>query len=201
MNSELENINGNKNVICCFGGISLKMGGIPPFEFLNYLSTSIHKNQCDLLFYIDKNQCCYHKGIDGISNNIEETVEYLNNKIRTYEKIIFMGVSAGGYASILFGSLCKNVTHVIGFIPKIKLSYPIDIKYSNLKYMINSTTQYILLGDKSINDINDNHHISQCEMLEDYNNVKILKLNNVNLKELRDNGVISDLLENILQHT
>jgi hypothetical protein len=35
--SELEIINGNKNLICCFGGMALKMGGIPPFEFLNYL--------------------------------------------------------------------------------------------------------------------------------------------------------------------
>jgi hypothetical protein len=57
------------------------MGGIIPFEFLNYLSNT-YNNNYDLLFYIDKKQCCYHKGIDGITNNIDETVLYLNNKIK-----------------------------------------------------------------------------------------------------------------------
>ena len=36
-----------------------------------------------------------------------------------------MGVSAGGYASILFGSLC-NVSSVIAFIPRTKLINPIN---------------------------------------------------------------------------
>ena len=101
------------------------MGGIPPFEFLNYLS-SIYKNTHDLLFHIDKNQCHYHRGLDGITKNIDETILYLNNMIQHYEKVIFIGVSAGGYAAILFGSLCKNVHHVIGFIPQTILQNPID---------------------------------------------------------------------------
>ena len=35
--SEYKIINGNKNLIVCFGGIALQFGGILPFEFLNYL--------------------------------------------------------------------------------------------------------------------------------------------------------------------
>ena len=35
--NEYKIINGNKNLIICFGGSALKFGGILPFEFLNYL--------------------------------------------------------------------------------------------------------------------------------------------------------------------
>jgi hypothetical protein len=137
--SELEKINGNKTIIVCFGGKALKMGGIPPFEFVNYLS-SLYLNECDLLFFIDKKQCWYHNGIDGLSKNITETIEYLNKKLDGYNKIIFMGTSAGGYASILFGSLCNNIHSVIAFIPQTFLDYPIDPNFKNLNHIINNST-------------------------------------------------------------
>ena len=75
--------NNSENLIICFGGMALKMGGILPFEFLNYLSKTFQKNT-DLYFYIDKKQCWYHKGIDGITNNIDDTVLYLNSIIKKY---------------------------------------------------------------------------------------------------------------------
>ena len=201
MSGELTKINGKKILICCFGGMAKKMGGILPFEFLNYLTLN-YGDMCDLIFYVDDNQCCYHKGIHGISTNIEDTVQYINEKISKgeYEKIIFMGVSAGGYASILFGSLCKNITHVISFIPKVILNNPYDKKYKNLKTFINTKTQYILIGDKGIKDINDNHHIRHCEELKNFTNVTIIRKQRVDLKELRDNGTIKNLLDSIL-HT
>lgn len=193
--SELEKINGKNNLICCFGGMALAMGGIPPFEFVKYLS--LYDSDCDLLFYIDKKQCCYHRGIEGITNNIEETVDFLNKKINKYDKVIFMGTSAGGYASILFGSLCK-VSNVISFIPKIKLNHAINTDYADLKNIINSNTQYILFGDKSVTDINDSHHISQCEMLETFSNVKIIKKDSIDMKILRDSGTIKDTIDRII---
>jgi len=201
--SELSMIRGNKTLICCFGGMALKMGGIPPFEFVRYLS-SIYTGVCDLLFYIDTRRCCYHNGIEGISYNIEDTVDYLNHKIHShkYNKIIFMGVSAGGYASILFGSLCADVSHVISFIPKVKLSTPVNKKYENLKDIVNSntTTKYILFGDMSITNIDDHHHISQCEILESFPNVSVIRKSRVDMKILRDTGVIKNVIDNILYH-
>ena len=197
--SELSIINKKKYLIVCFGGMSLRMGGIPPFEFLNYLR-NVYKNECDLIFYIDIHQCCYHKGIKDISNNIDETVTYLNNKIsqNDYDKVIFMGTSAGGYASILFGSLCNNVNSVISFIPKTILNSPVDKKYSNLHNFINSNTNYILFGDLNIKNINNCHHISQCEHLKDFPNIKIIKVNGVDLKKLRDDNVIKNTIDNII---
>jgi predicted esterase YcpF (UPF0227 family) len=197
--SEYKIINGNKILIVCFGGMALQFGGIIPFEFLNYLS-SIFLDRCDLYFFVDKHQCWYHKGIKDITNNIDETVLYINNIIKNgnYEKVLFMGISAGGYAAILFGSLCNNVNNIISFIPQTILKNPINSNYSNLRNVINKNTSYFLYGDKSVQNNNDNHHISHCENLEDLQNVKIIKDKNCILKELRDNGYIKTLIESII---
>ena len=50
--SEYKILNNNNKLIVCFGGLALEMGGILPFEFLNYLSSTY--TDCDLIFYIDK---------------------------------------------------------------------------------------------------------------------------------------------------
>jgi hypothetical protein len=193
--SECKIFKNNNNLIVCFGGLTLRFGGFLPFEFLNYLSSTY--TNCDLLFYIDKNQCWYHKGIDGITNNIDCTVLYLNKIIKdgNYEKVIFMGTSAGGYASILFGSLCDNVDNVISFFPQTILNNPIDLRYSNLKNVINKNTKYILYGDTSIQNKNDFHHILHCENIECFSNVKIIKINSFNMKQLRDNGSIKKTID------
>ena len=66
---------------------------------------------------MDKNRNSYHNGIVGISNNIDETLPHLQAQIAPYSNVIFLGVSSGGYAAILFGSLL-NVKSVLAFIPQ-----------------------------------------------------------------------------------
>lgn len=189
----------SENLIICFGGMALQMQGILPFEFLNYLSKTYEKNT-DLYFFIDKKQCWYHKGIDGITKNIDETVVYLNNIINnsSYKKTLFMGVSSGGYASILFGSLC-NVSNVIAYIPRTTFNKKMtDSKYFNLKSLINNKTNYILHGDISIKNKKSDHHISQCDNLDNFDNVKIIKHNGLQMKTLRNNGTIKKYIDDIL---
>lgn len=195
--SEYKIINGKKNLIISFGGMVLQFGGIPPFEFLNYLS-STYKDHCDLVFFVDKQQCWYHKGITDITSNIEETVLHINNIITNgkYDKVLFMGTSAGGYAAILFGSLCNNVNHVVSFIPQTILNNPIDSNFSNLKNIINKTTTYILYGD--ITQVDELHHISHCTNIECFPNVKVFKNKGCNLKKLRDSGFIKKRINNVL---
>jgi hypothetical protein len=86
-----------------------------------------------------------------------------------------MGASVGSYASILFGSLCDNINHVIIFIPQTKLKSPIYTKYTNVKNIINKHTQYIVYGDTGVTNIHDLHHISHCEHIDCFSNVKIIK--------------------------
>jgi hypothetical protein len=197
--SEYKIINEKENLIVCFGGMALQFGGILPFEFLRYLST-FYTDSCDLIFYIDKQQCWYHKGIDGITTTVDETVDYLNTIIRNknYKKTIFMGVSAGGYASILYGSLC-NVDYIISFVPQTILMNPINSNYINLKKFINTQSKYILHGDISIQDIHELHHISQCENIGQFTNVSIHKHHSCDIKVFRDTGVIKNILDTIIK--
>ena len=189
----------SKNLIVCFGGMKSKFGKLLPFEFLNYLSKTYPRNT-DMYFFIDKNQGWYHKGIDGITQNIDETVLYLKSILKsTYKKILFMGISAGGYASILFGSLC-NISNVIAFIPRtlLKNSRNLEKKYIDLKSIINKQTEYILHGDLNYTDITHNHHISQCTRLDCFPNVKLIYHTKLCMKILRDNGTIKQNIDNIL---
>ena len=58
----------------------------------------------------------------GVGKGVEEIANFLKDKIKPYKKVIFVGISMGGYASILYGSLCK-VNHVIAFMPQTDLNY------------------------------------------------------------------------------
>jgi hypothetical protein len=191
MESELKIISDNNNtIIISFGGAINKFGGIQPFEFLNFLN--INFKNCDKYFYIDKKTNRYHYGIDGITNNIDETVEYLKNIIFPYKNVYFIGVSAGGYAAILFGSLL-NITKIMAFIPPTLCNIINDKrifnqKYSDLLPLINNTTLYFLYGDLSVKNINDSHHISHCQRLSIFPNVFIKEYDFLNIVELRNNG-------------
>jgi hypothetical protein len=194
-NSELSNSKGSDTLIVSFGGNALMFGGIQSFEFLNFLTK--HFPDTDTLFYIDKKRINYHHGIEGISNTIPETVEYLKEKIKGYSKVIFLGVSSGGYAAILFGSLVC-VDYVLAFIPQTILHQPDKIpEYRNLKGFINSVTEYYLYGDTSITYHLDPHHISHCEnILSD--NVFLTRLQKVCLRSLRDSGELKTILTDIV---
>jgi hypothetical protein len=207
--SELCIINGSKTAVVVFGGMMLHMGAIPPFEFSRYLS-SLYENKIDLMFYVDRKQCWYNCGIEGITRSVEETVAYLDTKTRAYDKIVFMGCSSGGYAAILFGSLCNNVSHVIAFIPQTTITEgmhanrpaargKVSDKYADLINVVNGTTHYTLYGDTSVLDRDGDHHIWHCERLAFLPNATVVRLNHVSLPTLRDNGEIKRALDRALQ--
>jgi len=199
--------NGNKNLlIVTFGGISKKFSGTLPFEFLRFLHS--HFPNYDKHFYVDSHQNWYQQGIDGFSNNIEETVQYLKKSIDKYKNVLFIGTSAGGYAAILFGSLL-NINTVIAFTPQtilksIENGVTMDHNYSNLDQFISTRTQYIVYGDPFILDPNDHHTILHCNNISHYDNVKIIKIENLSLTKMRDNGelytIFNDQISKILHH-
>ena len=73
-----------------------------------------------------------------------------------------------------------------------------DKKYFNIKNYINKVTKYTLYGNLSEKNKNSNHHISQCENLEEFLNVNVIKLEKINMKTLRDNGTIKQIIDNII---
>lgn len=178
-----------------FSGYAKQYGGIPRFEFVNFFTK--HFNEFNCHFYVDTYTSCYHKGISGISNNIDETVEYLRNEIKDYKNVVFIGCSSGGYAAILFGSLL-SVTSVVAFTPPtIRIDINIDEKYRDIRKYINNTTKYYLYGDLSVSNKKDPHHISHCERISHFPNVFITKRDKINLKNIRDSGELYQILHSV----
>jgi hypothetical protein len=197
----------NDTILISFTGYAPLPGLLQNFDFKTIIINNF--KDIDKHFYIDRNQCSYHKGIQGISNNIEETTSYLENEIKNYKNIIFIGISSGGYAAILFGSLL-NITKVIAFIPQtilFKKDQGYNEKYIDLLPLINNTTKYYLYGDLSLKNKDNCHHISHCERINEArdkdrdkvrDNVFLTKYNNFNIRLLRNNGELLNILTKYL---
>jgi hypothetical protein len=191
--------NNSDTLLVCFSGFALKMGGLPPYDFLNFITNNF--TNVDKLFYRDVKQLCYHSGLNNISDSIESTVTYLQQKIANYKKVIFTGTSAGAYGALLYGSLL-NVSDVVVFNP-VTILYgrrtQYNLKYTDLsKDVINTTTKYYLYGDSSRININDTHHIKHCENIASYPNVNIIYKEGVDLRAMKDSGELYAIYNNII---
>jgi len=119
--------NGGDTLLVTFAGMGWKEG-MPTFVFHNFLKEN--KN-VDKLFLRDtgpKNSqqiCCryYMLGFRHNTNNLQESVDFVSSLInrKKYKKVYGIGVSAGGFASILFGHLLK-FDKVIAFSPQVVLN-------------------------------------------------------------------------------
>lgn len=187
------NVPNADTLIVSFAGNAKLFGGIPRFEFVNFLKQfNVSKH-----FYIDEHNDLYHKGLIG-TTSIDETVTYLKNEIKQYKRVLFLGNSGGGYAAILFGSLLE-VTMVLAFVPQtIRRNDIVDEKYRDISHFINNKTKYYIYGDTSIINPLDCHHISHCERIAHHPNVFLIKKNGLYLKEMRDSGELFDILKTII---
>jgi hypothetical protein len=185
-----------ETLIVSFAGHDKMFGRIQRFEFVHFIDKNF--KHVSRHFYVDKHLCSYHKGLDKLTNSIDETADYLKNEIKNYKNVIFLGVSSGGYAAILFGSLL-NVTSVLAFIPQTILrNTSMDEKYRDLKKIINGTTNYYVYGDLSVRDVMDYHHISHCERIAHHSNVFLTKKEHINVKEMRDNGELYVIVNKLI---
>ena len=187
------NIPNSDTLIVSFAGNAKLFGGIPRFEFVQFLKQfNVSKH-----FYLDEHSDLYHKGLIG-TTSIDESVEYLKNEIKQYKRVLFLGNSGGGYAAILFGSLLE-VNMVLAFVPQtIRRNEEVDEKYRDISIFINNKTKYYIYGDTSIVNEEDYHHISHCERIAHHPNVFLIKKNGLHLKEMRDSGELFDILKTII---
>jgi hypothetical protein len=195
--SELIIKNNSDTIIISFGGCLQHFKDKQTFEFLNFLNVNFPSY--DKYFYIDKKFKWYNSGISGISSNIDQTIVYLKNIIKNYKEVIFLGTSAGGYASILFGSLL-NVNKVLAFIPQtIIKGDDLDPLYKDLNNVINKTTNYYLYGDVNISNKKDLHHINHCYNIGHHKNVSLVSKQGIDLKEMRDNGELLEIFNDLFK--
>lgn len=194
----------SKILIVTFSGLEAAYQDPPVFEFSGYLSKIAF--DIDRKFYVDPTKSWYQYGVPGISENIHEFVEYLRRVIEPYEKVIFMGASAGGYASILFGSLLKIDT-VLAIVPQTLLlddfcmnqyesQYSHFHEYKDLQTVINHETNYFFVCAENIEDITHIHGNQHCLRFSNYKNVSIQKIHwrDGILTKYRDNGLLRKII-------
>lgn len=88
-----------------------------PFEFFNLVSAM----PVARVFVRDLDQLFYQRGVRGLGPTVDDVSEGLAHLVSRFERAVFVGQSAGGYAAILMGSLL-GADEVIAFSPQTFLS-------------------------------------------------------------------------------
>lgn len=101
-------------LLFAFGGIAGKMAAFPPFEFFRLT----HQLRVNKAYIRDLSRSWYHGGLQGITEDIDGTVDYLKGIVRDSgtDRLVVFGSSMGGYAALLFGALL-NAQAVHSFSP------------------------------------------------------------------------------------
>jgi hypothetical protein len=107
-------VDGHPHLLIALGGIQQGLG-IPPFEFLR----SLNGMPCDQLFLRDFHQAWYHHGVDEQITSLPQLLDALKDFVhrQSYQKVIVMGNSMGGYGALLLGHFLKADT-VLAFAPQ-----------------------------------------------------------------------------------
>ena len=177
------------------------------FELENTFSRLKPKNS-DLLFIKDDINPG-HSQLGGFyldSEPVENICSDLSKLARQYKKTLFTGISAGGFASILFGSLCF-VDFVVAINPQTTLldfetgnlialgkKTPLfdNSEYYDLKPHINNKTNYyiskraITLPYKECNMREKLHHAKMHDHIREFENVHFCSDLNRTYSCLRD---------------
>jgi esterase/lipase len=178
-------------LIVSFAGRDTRLGTIHKYDFLNFLEA--HFPQTSRHFHMDRQNDMYHSGIRGETSGVDDTVRYLSEKIRGYRHVVFVGVSSGGYAALLYGSLL-GVPAVLAFIPQTRLYRSgSDMRYRDLLPVINPTTRYMVVGDTTV-ETDPFHHISHCDHIAIHPNVEVIRKDGMCLRTMRSNGELLRLL-------
>jgi hypothetical protein len=111
--------NSGDTLLVTFAGMGWKQS-IPTFIFYNFLKSYTN---IDKLFLRDVNCRYYITGIRNSTTCFKDTVEMYRELIsrKKYKRIIGLGCSAGGYASILYGQLL-GFDKVLAFSPQTVLT-------------------------------------------------------------------------------
>lgn len=207
---KFKNKNSNK-LIVIFQSFNKKLYSpeyISHFELEN--SFRDYDLNCDLLFIKDRARGEWYLG------DVSSNKKFLNDIVKNYEQVLFTGISSGGFASILYGSLLyvnlviaiNPQTSLIDFsdkktilskhIPKFKSILHQCQEYLDLKKFINTNTKYYLNGwrhmsnDIDIFNIKDNinyEDMSDADKLHDIKNYQHLsEFENVNWLNFMHNG-------------
>lgn len=197
-----------KPIIIAFGGIAGQIHQ-PLFEFKRFMQSQL---DCHFIYLKDMKQSWYQKGVVGLGEDIPQVAQKLRDILKdiNHTKVITIGSSMGGYASLLFGHLI-GADHMLAFGPQTficeklmekhgdhRLDAPLSAMrascqpiYTDLaKLHIDKEKAYILYGTC---DSHDNIHAEHM-------NVRITALPGDHgvVKRLRDNGTLLKIIAELI---
>ncbi len=175
MNNKFFQFHKNKKsnkLVVIFSGVNAK-------SFMGY--KLVDEFDCNKIFIREDSKSWYHSYIDGVSNNIDELITYIETftKIFKKEDITFVGSSMGAYAALLVGTKL-NIGKIIAFGPQIFINKhfpncPKDdnyIKYKDLSLLINQASSNIDIF-VGVNELIDLYHIKDIKIRKNVNIYKI----------------------------
>ena len=115
----------------------------------------LNKFDTDLLLIKDLKMAWYLCGIDGISSDVMETVEFIQQYTSKYKKLLFFGSSMGGFAALLYGSLVSHGNKTINsFGPQVNISPSAEVVNQwTVKAVNENVVPYIKEYDKKFSKI------------------------------------------------
>jgi hypothetical protein len=117
-----EEIDHNDKLVVSFAsGVEL-YGGLPRYEF----AKSLKDIKADKIFLSDTNRLWYVE-------DHKEVIKYLKKVVKNYKKVIFIGSSLGGFASIFF-SIHLNPDVSISFSPQTTLNLDLLEKVKETRF-------------------------------------------------------------------
>ena len=123
MNIEI-NLNDSDVLLVSFAGLALQLNmSIPEFK---RVTTPLNMNK---VFVTDENRSWHYKDMKDLIYDLKKLISDLNPRCT-----IFFGNSAGGYASILYGTLLE-VDRVMAFQPQTFLSKKSREKYNDKRWI------------------------------------------------------------------
>jgi acetyl esterase/lipase len=126
----LEDLESDSEVLAIvFGGLLMRVGMMPPFEFFNVIAQSAPAKK---IFVRDHRQAWYHGGVRGLAADIDGVAEGLRRRIDAVQptRVVTLGTSAGGYAALLFGRLL-GVSEAHAFSPQTFISPDLRERYGD----------------------------------------------------------------------
>lgn len=152
----------NSNLcVICFSGFNTPKGKF------NYVR-SFSNNKYHQIYLNTTSDDYYHKGIQGLGTDLNETISSLNKILQELPgkdiQVITLGCSMGGYGALLYGSLLKVKTIIAlgpslplyseSFLGKPERKKHVDIYKGLERIIIESNTEKIIIhGDSMISDI------------------------------------------------
>lgn len=170
------NLDVSKTLIICFSGFKQNVAGVQPFEFFNTFSDC----NAQTLFLKDPLKTWFLAGIPGFGDTVEDIVAKINTMKETFgiKRIITVGGSSGGFASLLFGSLLK-ADRAIALMPQtfvdpsLRGEKNITIYEKNVRSLYelapNSAEQYGDIRANLISNVNSTteYHVFYPDFTED----------------------------------